>query len=226
MNLLGLLLVAADTFILMGNFFMKKESFYGRYPIVFKITKILIVPFIYLHFYLNMENVSLMLKLFSLFSCIGDILLLGRKFIHNSSGCFSFFLAHLSLIKYYNNLFIKPSWVAIVFCLPQTIFLVRYLVPIIKRDAKYALASIYVGALSLGLLSAFNRYYTYGLSLTFLFAYLGQTIFIISDATLLTGIGFEIENAYNMIVLPTYIIALVLISTGIILGENRFKVTY
>ncbi|KAH0788660.1 hypothetical protein GPJ56_007342 [Histomonas meleagridis] len=224
MNFLGLLLVALDTTILMGNFVLKRESFYGRYPMVFAITKMLIIPFIFLHLYLNMDSVPLLVGLFTLFSGIGDILLLGRQFLHNVTGCFSFFLAHSSLIKYYDNVFVKPSWVAIAFCLPQMFLLFGYLGKIILKKPQYSAGFLYLGILSLGLLSAFNRYYVYGLSLTFFCAYLGQTIFIISDTALFAGIFLDVETAHNILVLPTYILALVLISTGVILGEKRFEV--
>lgn len=94
----------------------------------------------------------------------------------------------------------------------------------IKYKPIYADGIVYLASLILALASSVLRADKYNpQSLEFLSSCIGHFFFIISDYFLINATIMDQTDKFNIIVLPTYIIALIGISTGVILSQNKLE---
>ena len=222
MNLYGLYFTLANSLIMLINFALEPTKFYGKIPPIFIITKPLIIPFVFLHFYLNLDEIprDIMYWMFGCF--MGDIILLFYSVLANKAGCVFFFISQLLITYYYKIVwsveFLKTPifWILVG---PPSFLLLFILYPkILKVKPLYADAIVYLISLIVALAAGAYRSLQFPLtSPEFLTSYLGHLFFIISDYFLIDAIISDTINKINIIVLPTYIIAVFLISTGVIL---------
>lgn len=228
LNLLGVYLSIANGLIMFINFALASNKFYGKVPTIFLVTKPLIVQFIFFHLYLNMEKVPLKIIGWCVFCFIGDIILLFRSVIANKLGCISFLVSQIIISLYYEVSYSiesmkSPLFLCIV--LPPLFLFMFVLYPkAIKYKPIYADGIVYLASLILALASSVLRADKYNpQSLEFLSSCIGHFFFIISDYFLINATIMDQTDKFNIIVLPTYIIALIGISTGVILSQNKLE---
>ena len=228
LNLLGVYLSIANGLIMFINFSLDSNHFYGKVAPIFIFTKPLIVQFIFLHLYLNMEEIPLQIIAWCVFCFIGDIILLFRSMIANKLGCISFLFSQIIITHYYGVTFSieklkSPLFLCIV--LPPAILLLFALYPkALKYKPVYADGIVYLASLIVALASSVLRSDKYDpSSIEFLSSCIGHFFFIVSDYFLINATILDLTDKYNIIVLPTYIIALIGISTGVILAQNKVE---
>lgn len=173
-----------------------------------------------------MEKAPLQIIAWCIFCFIGDIILLFRSVIANKLGCISFFISQIIISRYYEVSFSiekmkSPLFLCIV--LPPSILLLLVLYPkALKYKPVYADGIVYLASLVVALASSVLRADKYdSKSIEFLSSCIGHYFFIISDYFLINATIFDQTDKFNIIVLPTYIIALLGISTGVILDQNK-----
>ena len=203
--------------VMLWNFLMAPDKFYGKHPAIFKTLKPLIAPLMLLHFYLGMETVPSTLVSFSIFCWLGDIALLWTSYLANSIGGVCFLFAQLSIIAFYNVPLDRTSPLALFLFLPSTCVLVFYLFPlIIGHRPEYITAVGYLLSLNAALASAVQRCVVMkALSSPYILGFIGHQLFVVSDVVLVRGMMLKIENTQNFTVILTYVLALWFISLSI-----------
>lgn len=173
-----------------------------------------------------MEKVPLQIIAWCIFCFIGDIILLFRSVIANKLGCISFLVSQIIITRYYEISFSieklkSPLFICIV--LPPSILLLLILYPkALKYKPIYADGIVYLASLIVALASSVLRTDKYDpKSIEFLSSCIGHFFFIISDYFLINATIMDQTDKFNIIVLPTYIIALIGISTGVILSQSQ-----
>ena len=211
-----ILLVMVILFVMLWNFWMEPNKFYGKYPIVFIVLKPCIVPLMLLYLYFT-GDVPTCVIYFCVFCWLGDIILLWKSYLANTLGGICFLCAHLSIIMYYNVTWNETSLFAILLILPSTAVLNFVLFPMIfKYNWTYVGAIAYLICLNAALAAAVQRYqYMNPLSLGYILGFIGHEIFVASDFILVRGILMKKEDSQNFWVILTYVLAIVFILAGI-----------
>lgn len=222
LNLLGIYASIFNGLIMLINFALEPHKFYGKLSAVFIFTKPLIVPLIYWHLSLNMTEVPREILLWCVFCFLGDMILLFRSVAANKLGCISFLISQIIITRHYKATYdfqkmLNPLFLLIVIPPAILFFFILYpkalgVKPIYADGIVYLVSLIVALATSLLKLLQSNNY---------LASSAGHFFFIISDYFLINATIMDTTDHYNIIVLPTYIIALLGISTGVILEQKN-----
>ena len=114
---------------MLTNFLLGGKLRLGRYPAVFIITKLLLVPSIFLIYCLIANDINWKVASFAFFGWLGDALILIDKFALLFLGAVSFSISHLSINSFFdiNWSMVKPIAMAII--LPISITYLLFFLP-------------------------------------------------------------------------------------------------
>ena len=192
------------------------------------ILKILFLPFIDLCWWCEYENHPKSIFIFHICAWIGDVILLkmGSNITFYLIGGAFFFLSHIAVIKCFN---LKISYIPIKYFLlfiPIYIFPIIFLIPIFYHDFISNIGSfIYTLVILLaGSCSALRILQYHWQTLTFLFCYIGYILFSLSDSLLLSYNAQQKERPM-LVIMSTYIGAIILITIGLSLQESTSKLS-
>jgi uncharacterized membrane protein YhhN len=202
--------------IMLVNFNLSPADFYGRVPLVFLITKPLIMPLTYVHWSLNLGQVPRTLVTFCIACWLGDLFLLYDSFPTNAAGCISFLVAHLAVIRWY-----APDWKkfrlwVVAMSLPSTLLLLS-VVPALLKHWDLCGAIGYFVFLDLSLIAFLQKHIAVkGLrSPKTWVGFAGHVMFTVSDSILLTAMAGGTLNSSNFQILLTYTVAILGISAAV-----------
>jgi uncharacterized membrane protein YhhN len=210
---LWILLSVVNLAIILWNFWIEPKRFYGRYPLVFIIAKIMILPLLFIHLWETMDEVPQKVALFVLFSWLGDIVLLFTQYIAFTLGGVLFLIAHLFIILHYNPPVDRLDVVVILIGLPSTIALFGILYPsILSKRIEYAGVIGYLAVLDGSLIASAQRKLVMDpLSAKYILGTLGHFLFTVSDFLLVRSLAERTEQTSNFGILLTYGSAQILI---------------
>lgn len=192
--------------IMMVNFSLKADDFYGYSKIIFGITKILMMPI--LMFGLRNPKNRSGLWYFLLFSWFGDIVLLFRPIIFSVLGMGFFSTAHvfniIRMSKYGFPTTLKSVLLSII---PLPLILFKLVPAVLKSEPVYHSALGYLVLLMIALFFGAK-----GDQKGSMFSFIGYLFFVVSDCVLLYNESqHTLTGKPNAIVLLTYAIAQYLI---------------
>jgi uncharacterized membrane protein YhhN len=215
MWLLGLSVINLG--IILWNFHRLPTNFYGEHPLVFIILKILIVPILCLHVFLELGQIPNLVGCFALFSWLGDIVLLSKRYIAYTLGGILFLFAHVSMIRFYDPPLEKTDWIVFLIGLPSAVALIVYLFPlIILKRTEYAGVVAYLIVLSASLFAAAQRKFVIDpLSPQYVMSTFGHFVFTVSDFFLIKSLAVREENTSNFKILLTYGVAQICIFSAL-----------
>lgn len=202
------------------NLALKKDELFGRSPLVFKITKVFLVPALATIYLQLVPKINIPVVLFMVFSWIGDIFLIGSDLLCTGLGALGFGMAHVSLLFYFHVHWKAVPTFAYLMMIPGFLLHFAYLVPKFrfKTITEYG-AVLYCSLLQFGYISSAGRSYEYPLNHPSLWlCWVGYCFFLTSDYYLIKK-ELEIDPAMHRIeIMSTYAIAQALIIMGCACG--------
>jgi len=192
----------------------------GRYPKVFIVNKILLVPLAYLMWTQLTKDFSPYITGFAILSWAGDVLLFFKDIFLKAFGALSFGLCHLAIIKYFDIHWALVPWTAYIKYIP---LLIGFLVLLVSKfdftKVKSYGAILYTSFLHIAVLSSAVRSYIYPLTHpSFLLCFIGYAFFLVSDSFLFSN-ELEIDlKPRRYEIMLTYAVAQGLIFTGVALS--------
>lgn len=215
---LSLSLAFVNIFVMMANFLLKRDAQRGMYPIVFVITKVMLLPTITLAYCLMTKEIKRSVLEFSFFCWLGDIVLLIDSISYTVIGGFSFAAGHLIMIKSFDVKFTDfPIW-GILLMVPSLYFHYGVMVPKVNfRLPESTLMVLYITLLEFALAHTICKLrYVSITDFRFLTCFIGYEFFIVSDSLLLM---VELKLSRNMCrvgIMGTYFVAVALLILGAI----------
>ena len=201
-----------------------------HYEEVRKVTKIFLMPFLALTYYLGCpkEKFSVIIIVAIIFGCLGDLFLIIKNlFIF---GVVSFLLGHLLYIftffgetgfkNYKKNLFVFLV-VCLIYAFAEYQILL-YFKPALVKAGLWGPLFVYTSIIATLNISSAIYAYCYA-NLYSILTYLGSLIFFLSDIILAKQLFLENKKYYQIIITATYILGQSLISFGMANKRNSFE---
>ena len=205
----ALSLVFTNVFVMMMNFALKREAHYGKYSIVFIVTKTLLLPTIALAYCTITKDIKRPILEFAFFCWVGDVILLFESNFYMVVGGLFFALGHFIMMRFFDvKLSEFPLW-GILLMVPS--LYVHYFVLVPAADFRLPESSVmvlYITMLEVALAHAICKLrYMSITDVRFLSCFIGYEMFIVSDALLLM-VELKLWNGRcRMGILGTYFLA-------------------
>lgn len=224
-RILTILAIIADVAAMMWNFRMLPEAMFGKYPILFKITKILLLPLCLLNWAQITPVFDKHIPAFVLFQWIGDIFLLWHMKIMTYIGGWCFIFGHLAMSHFFNVEWKKvPIWAYILAFIPP-IRMYSLLWPRLDYHKGHDISCFFY--CSILLFSAFNaicRVCKYKFTdATYLLSSFGYIFFILSDYYLIVREFALKPGNFRIETMLTYCIAQFMLTASAAVAYKDLK---
>jgi uncharacterized membrane protein YhhN len=203
------------------NFMLSHNTGRGRYPILFVITKVLLLPLIGLIWNQITTDFDRRVIAFVILSWMGDVFLFAH--IHKDFfqwtlaliGSIGFLLAHFTMISYFRIKLSQVPWWAPLFAIPSACLCVRLLPRLNCGGVSQKFAFVYYFVLQAAFITAVMRAGSIAVSHpSYLLCAIGYFWSVISDSILLAREFGVVKKEYRCETMGTYAIAQTMIVVG------------
>jgi uncharacterized membrane protein YhhN len=212
---------AIDVLFMMFNFLLSRNRGYGRYPVLFVITKTLLVPLVALIWYQVATNFDRKVIIYIILCWLGDLCLLARfnagviEWVISDLGSLGFFIAHIVMISYFDIAWSRiPIWTPIC-AIPCAIFCLKLLPHLKCPNLSQKCVTVYYIILQLAYVCAIMRASVFPVwHPSYLMCAIGYFLLVISDSFLLAREFGVTKNERRCEVMLSYGVAELLIVLG------------
>lgn len=218
---LGILVALTNSIIVCVNIIRAPRAMYGKNPLIFKISKALIVPSFGFLYVLFSQSYHLSVFSFMFFTWLGDLILIDPSFWATAIGAASFGVGHISLLFYFHIHWSLVPYLSYLLILPGFILHFLHLVPKFHFKEKHEYGVVlYCTLLQIGYISSAARLYEYQISHpSFILCFTGYIFFLVSDYFLIQKELKIDDNPRRIEIMGTYILAQGCILVGCTLGH-------
>ena len=211
-----------DFLVMMWNFYVAPGEMYGKSRNLYKVTKTILLPTIFMLWIFYTPAVDGRIILYYFFQWLGDIVLLIPSMIATALGGVFFLVGHISMIQFFAVDFKNIPYVSYLFALPPALIMFQLVFTRMKFNKLMDYGClVYCSTLQLAAFAAATRLsrYTF-LHPSFLCSWIGYLFFVSSDICLILNEFNIVQKLLRIPIMSTYTIAQTLITVGAIYAEK------
>ena len=207
-----------DFSIMMGNFAIAPGEMYGKSRNLYKITKTILLPTIFVIWLLYTPAIDVRIIIYDFFQWLGDLVLLIPTTLATIFGGLFFLIGHISMINFFAIDFKNIPLLAYVLGIPPPVIMYSLVFSKMKfnKFMEYG-CLIYCSTLQMACFASVSRLSKYNFTDTsFLCSWIGYLFFVASDLCLVLNEFGLVQKLLRIPVMSLYTIAQTLITIGAI----------
>ena len=215
-------LLTVDFSIMMTNFAVAPGEMYGKYSNLYKVSKTILLPTIFMIWLLYTPAVDMRIIIYDFFQWLGDLVLLIPTTLATVFGGLFFLIGHISMINFFAIDFKNIPLLAYLLGIPPPLIMYTLVFSKMKfnKIMEYG-CLVYCSTLQMACFTAVSRLSKYSFTdVSFLCSWIGYLFFVASDLCLVLNEFGIVQKLLRIPIMSTYTIAQTLITIGAIYAHK------